>query len=510
MRYRPIIALEDEPIMHDDGLLVTQAIADLETSRENTPEAVEIEVDEVVEAVGRSQADSSDVEDQVAGTDTTTDGEQQPSSTDDGEAIDDASLNEFPELEDEESDEDLLGSVADAESLEAIANIITSGEQTELTPEQTEAITTINTRRDCDCALATESMASVATSIKNAAVKIWDYILGLVEKIVGVLEEAHAMNRSKLLVAEEDFDNIYANIVKIKSKKPKNDKITPTNLSILSITDNPTAKELLSNVAAVNRIVKGYFDHVKTNSRPYIESVMSLYESDIRKLSNITESKNLVDEQVIDTEGTLHVSKDTVPNYLKRVIKMEGRKPPFDGAVPMQSDRLPGGVKLVAWVSNDRSISTSGPTDVTRCSISMVRDNSYELTDNELDTPNPEEIVQFMAALKSLRATMSIAEGISMSFIKQFGEIKKLAIKMRKEATVFEKMPGFTNLKHISAYKRRSASMMVSIVLLTKNFYSNPNQYMMFYGNRFLAAGISYMNTSVEQYAAQWKAEETK
>lgn len=503
MRYRPIIALEDEPVMHDD-LQVTKAIADLEVSRSDTPEAVEVEIEEVEDAVDRSQADSSSPEDQVTNTE---DGDQSTAKTN---ADGDDSFDEFPSLDDEDADLDVLNNAADAEALESIADSIYSNKQVELTPEQIETIGSINDRRNCECSLATESMASITTSIKNAAVKIWDYILGMVEKIVGVIEEAHAMNLSKLKIADEDLEKIYNNIAKIKTKVPKSDKITPNGLSVLASTDDPTPKELLSNVDVANKAIKAYFDHVKTNSGPFIASVMSLYNSDIRKLAKITESTTLFDEEVIDTEGTLHVSKDTVPSYLKRVIKMEGRKPPFTGAVPMQSERLPGGVKLVAWVCNDRDVSTAGPTDVLKSNMSMVRDNTYMLTDNDVTTPNPEELVQYMNALKSLRATLSIAEGISMSFIKQFGEIKKLSVKMRKEANAFEKMPGFTNLKHISAYKRRSANMMVSIVVLSKNFYSNPNQYMMFYGNRFMAAGISYMNTAVGQYVAQWKAEEAE
>lgn len=474
MKYKPVMCLEEELI--NDGLEVTQAIIDLEKSKTSSPEQVEIKINSQNKEKDVDQSDAPFLD----------------------EKVDELEIKD-------ESAEELEEATNDASALECIACDIEK--QKELTPEQQSVINALLEKYKVQNTIANEDFAGVANAVKDALSKIWKFILDLVSRIASTIKENIQIQKSKLNIAADDIDNIFKNLESITDKGQVSKEIPISGYKSLVVGSDTSNKSLIKNALIVEKVIIGYFDHVRSNFPGYLKSVTSLYSQDIRELSNLTNEEDADGVLVLNTGGTIRLTKDTLPGFMRYVPFIKDYKPPFNGALTYSSEVIPGNVRIVGWVAKESEVNTGSFTNVLESKIILIGDKDARdaLGGETLSVMNLNDLKLFLSNLQKVLTAMEAAEAVAMSFITQFGEITKLVDKLKKEAEVFEKKPAVANMRHVAAYKRRAANLMNSLVVLTKKFYADPNQTMMLYGNMYLAAGIRYANTCTNIYTDKAK-----
>lgn len=490
MRRRPIVKMEEL----DDGLEVTKAIRALEISRTNGPEQVAVvaerteEMDENSEQV--DQSENPEVVDQAEQAGVDVEDPADPLSAKDDFDID-ATKNE------------LEGNLEDSAALECIACDLESGKISELSDEQKTLVQGMAQKYQCDCndGVAVEGISNITLAgVKRVLGTVLNAIVQTIQKLIEAIREAINIYRSRLRVAVEDIGNIRANAEKLIGKTAASNTVTAGHYSLIMSRDTRTAKDVINNINTVDQLLKGYFDHVRNNMRPYIDSVSNLFDDTIKEARNLVNDENEHGQKTINTRGSIRLNKDTVPGYLRSTTQIKGHLRPVEGLVPLRSPTMPGGVLLGAWVSGDDDVTTAGRTAVLSSKIFLSTDFDYERPDPELPVMTASELNTFLSGLEKVINTMVNGEPHMLYYYTQLASLQKIAGRLQADAKTMESMDVINTAPHLISYKRRAANLMMSLVLLTDNFYGKPNRSMMFYGNRLLAAGIKYANAITGEY----------
>lgn len=491
MRRRPILSIE----VVDDGLEVTKAIRDLEISRSGGPEEVAVVAERTEEMDENSeQADQSEnpeVVDQAeqAGVDIPTDDSTDPFGTDDFDI--DATKNE------------LEGNLDDSAALECIACDLESGKITELTDEQKTLVQGMAKKYDCDCndGVAIEGISNISLAdVRRVLSSVLAAIMQAIQKLIDSIREAINVYRSRLRVAVEDLDNIRKNASKLTGKTAASNTITAGHYALIMTKDTRTVKDVLNNINTVDALLKGYFDHVRNNMRPYVDSVSNLFDSTIKEVRGLVQDEDEQGQKTINTRGSIRLNKDTVPGYLRTATEIKGHLRPAEGLIPLKSGTLPGGVLLGAWVSKDDDVTTAGRTPVLSSKMFLSTDFDYDRPDPVLPVMTASELNVFLSSLEKVITTMVSGEPHMLYYYTQLATLQKITSRLDADAKMMASMDAMNSSAHLIAYKRRAANLMMSLVLLTDNFYGKPNRSIMFYGNRLLAASIKYANAITSEY----------
>lgn len=492
MRRRPILSIEEV----DDGLEVTRAIQALEISRTSSPQQVAVVAERTVQLEENEdkvdQSENPEVVDQAeqAGVDV-----QKDNSTDPLGAEDDFDIDA--------TKDELEGNLNDSTALECIACDLESGKITELSDEQKALVQGMAKKYDCDCndGVAIEGISNITLAdVRRVLGTILNTIVQTIQKLIEAIREAINIYRSRLRVAAEDLVNIRKNTEKMVGKIASTNTITAGHYSLIMSKDTRTAKDVINNINSVDQLLKGYFDHVRNNMRPYIDSVANLFDNTIKEARNLVNDENEHGQKAINTRGSIRLNKDTVPGYLRPTAQIKGHLRPVEGLTPLRSPTMPGGVLLGAWVSGDDDVTTAGKTAVLSSKIFLSTDLDYERPDPELPVMTASELNTFLASLDKVISTMSNGEPHMLYYYTQLASLQKIAGRLQADAKTMESMDVINTAPHLIAYKRRAANLMMSLVLLTDNFYGKPNRSMMFYGNRLLAASIKYANAITAEY----------
>lgn len=491
MRLNPIMSsLSLENI--DDGLEVTKAILDLETSRSAGPEAVAIDAERTQEM----QENADKVDDSV----------DQSEDPELDEQAENAGVETPAESEDFDPDAtraDLEGGLDDMQALECIACDLESGKVTELTDEQKAQVQSLAQKYECDCAnkLATEGFTSLALEdVKSVLATIGNAVLNAIQKLIALVKQALDIYRSKLRVAVEDIEAVKANVKKIGGKTPTKTVLTASHHSYLMLEDTRVARNVISNVTLVDQMLRGYFDHVRTNMKPYMDSVSGLFTDSVREAQNLVHEEGSEGERVLNTRGSIRLNKDTVPSFMRVVTEIKGHLRPAEGLIPLKSRTLPAGVVLCAWVSRDDDVSTAERTPVLSSKFFLSTDFEYEQPEPTLPVMSASELNSFLDTMTKLVNTLSYGESHMLYYYSQLNALQNLTTRIQNDGKLLEKMDVLNGASHLIAYKRRAANLMLSLVALTDSFYGRPNRSVMFYGNRFLTAGIKYANAVTAEY----------
>ena len=496
MRRRPILTFEEI----DDGLEVTKAINDLEKSRGQGPEQVAV----VAERTQEMEENAEEVADQSENPELDEQAEQAGVDIDEETPTD--TSQEGDEFDYEAAKVDLEGGLDDAQALECIACDLETGQITELSEEQKTQVQNLAQKYQCDCAnkLATEGFSSLALEdIKTVFATIGNAILNAIQKLIAVIKQALDIYRSQLRVAVEDIDAIRANAQSINGKTPARTAISNGYNSYLMLEDTRVARNLISNVTLVDQMLKGYFDHVRTNMKPYMDSVSNLFTDSLRETQNLIHEDSPNGERVINTRGSIRLNKDTLPGFMRVVTEIKGHAKPGEGLIPVKSRTIPGGVALCAWVSRDDDVSTAVRTSVLSSKFFLSTDYDYEQPDPTLPVLSASELSSFLSTLEKLVHTLSNGESHMLYYHNQLTALQNLTTRIQADGKTLERMDVLGGASHLIAYKRRAANLMLSLISLTDNFYGKPNRSVMFYGNRFLTASLKYANAVTSEYLSK-------
>lgn len=336
--------------------------------------------------------------------------------------------------------------------------------------------------------------------LKALVAAIWRMIISSVTKVIEMGRVAIDVHNSKLRLAHEDIYEIKKNAGKIRGKTSSQTVLDNAYHRTLIVGEFRSARDVAMGVAYIDKVYKSYFEHARINVPQYFDSVEAFLAQDDAFKDGYVVEETQSGSRSVNISGTVRITKDTVPGFLKVVPEIPGIKRSFDDAIQLKSSTLPGGLIIAAWVPRDSTVTTGVDSDVLRSKMILTSDQDYDVENTQLPVMTYNELVVFLDSLDKVTTTLQNGETVALAYNRSLVALRKRLVELQRHATVLESDVNAQGYEYIVQYKRRLANTTARLVQTTENFYGTPTRAMMMWGNRYLSFALKYANAVTAAY----------